>query len=124
MSSRIILILGAGPNIGLQAAQKFAQQGYKVAIAGRSVKPEVAKHADLSVQADFSVPSSVNGVFEEVKAKLGVPGVVVYNGMSYYSTHSSILSPPLCFRRRNSRGDNRTGADTIHSRIRRPIHAL
>ncbi len=86
MSSRIILILGAGPNIGLHVAQKFAQNGFKVAIAGRSIKPEVSKNADLSIKADFSTPASVKPIFEEVKSKLGLPNVVIYNGLSLFSS--------------------------------------
>ena len=43
---------------------------------------ELTKAADLSLQADFTDPKSIKAIFDEVKQKLGVPNVVVYNGSS------------------------------------------
>jgi NAD(P)-dependent dehydrogenase (short-subunit alcohol dehydrogenase family) len=79
-TSPIILILGAGENVGFHVASSFAKNGYKVAVASRSEKSAVDA-ADLYVKADFSDPESIKGVFEQVKEKLGAPSVVVYNGM-------------------------------------------
>lgn len=80
--SKIILILGAGPNIGLNIARVFSSKGsYKTVIVSRNPKEEVIKGSDLSLQADFTNPNSIKGIFDEVKEKFGVPNVVVYNGM-------------------------------------------
>jgi hypothetical protein len=78
-SSKVLLILGAGPRIGKSIADFFSSKGYKVAVAGRTLS-SFESSSTLLVKADFTDPSSIKGVFEKVKEKLGVPGVVVYNG--------------------------------------------
>jgi NAD(P)-dependent dehydrogenase (short-subunit alcohol dehydrogenase family) len=83
MSSQIVLILGAGANVGKSLIQKFSSKGFKVAIASRTLKPEVAKLADSSVKADFSNPSSIKSIFEKVKSEVGTPNVVIYNGETF-----------------------------------------
>jgi NAD(P)-dependent dehydrogenase (short-subunit alcohol dehydrogenase family) len=79
----ILLILGAGPNIGASLSRSFASKGYKIATTSRrgGLEESNTNSADhLSIKADLSDPSSVAGVFEKVKQKWGVPSVVVYNG--------------------------------------------
>lgn len=79
MAPPVILLLGAGANIGHGIAQKFSSSGYKVAIASRSGKS--AQGTDhLSVKADLTQPQSVKSVFDTVKLELGIPRVVVYIG--------------------------------------------
>lgn len=85
MASKIVLILGAGPNIGKALIQKFSSNGFKVAIASRTIHPEVAAAADSSAKADFADPSSIKSIFENVTSELGVPNVVIYNGLSFFS---------------------------------------
>ena len=77
MSSPVALILGAGKNIGASVAEKFASNGYKVAIASRQ-KGDASKYTAL--QADLSDVSSVKSVFDETRKSLGEPSVVIYNG--------------------------------------------
>lgn len=79
-TSPIILILGSGPNIGHHVARAFAAKGYKVALASRSLKEEGSNAEQVHISADLSDPHSVEGIFSKVKASLGVPSVVVYNG--------------------------------------------
>jgi NAD(P)-dependent dehydrogenase (short-subunit alcohol dehydrogenase family) len=86
MSTPVILILGAGANIGAAVARKFCQEGYKIATAARSVHKDIADVSDLTVKADFNDPSSIEGVFEEVNTKLGPPNVVVYNAAGAKAT--------------------------------------
>ena len=77
--SPVILILGSGPNIGQHVARTFKAKGYKVALASRS--PKENSNADqVSIASDLSDPQAVVEVFEKVKASLGPPSVVVYNG--------------------------------------------
>jgi NAD(P)-dependent dehydrogenase (short-subunit alcohol dehydrogenase family) len=78
----IILILGAGPNVGLSLATHFSKNGFKTAIVSRNPSAELSAAADLTLKADFQDPKSIKGFFEEVREKLGVPNVVVYNGPS------------------------------------------
>jgi NAD(P)-dependent dehydrogenase (short-subunit alcohol dehydrogenase family) len=78
--SSVLLILGAGANVGAHVARLFRKEGFKVAIAARSVNSQADDTSDLAVKADFSDPTSIKSVFTEVKGKLGIPNVVVYNG--------------------------------------------
>ena len=74
----VLLILGAGTNVGAGVAKAFAAKGYKVATTSRSQK---GKEQDvLHIQSDLSNPSSVATVFAKVREAIGPPSVVVYNG--------------------------------------------
>ncbi|KAH6671353.1 hypothetical protein B0J14DRAFT_640318 [Halenospora varia] len=79
---KVALILGAGLNVGLSVAKEFGKNGYKVALVARNPSEELSKVADLVIKADFSDPSSLSGVFAEVKSKLGVPKFVAYNAFT------------------------------------------
>ena len=78
--SPVILILGSGPNVGHHVARAFAAKGYKVALASRKAKEEDNTNDQVNIANDLSDPDSVVGVFSKVKALLGLPSVVVYNG--------------------------------------------
>ncbi|RFU32888.1 hypothetical protein B7463_g3459, partial [Scytalidium lignicola] len=77
-----ILILGAGPRIGLSLAEKFKSEGYTVVLASRNPDIELAKakgYETVSVNA-----GDINGVreaFKKVSSLHGIPNVVVYNAM-------------------------------------------
>ena len=79
MSARILLVLGAGNNVGLHTAAAFEKQGYRVAVVSRSISahdyPEY-----LTINADFADPEAIRGVFDQVRTQLGEPNVVLYNG--------------------------------------------
>jgi NAD(P)-dependent dehydrogenase (short-subunit alcohol dehydrogenase family) len=79
-SSRVVFVLGAGPNVGSKVAERFTSAGYKVAVASRSGKTVPSSTAALSIATDLTDPEKVNSTFEEVRKKLGEPSVVVYNG--------------------------------------------
>lgn len=81
MSSPVVLILGAGANVGLSVSKKFAAEGWKVAAVARTIKDDIKANSALTLSADFADPESITRVFDEVEAKLGTPNVVVYNGM-------------------------------------------
>jgi NAD(P)-dependent dehydrogenase (short-subunit alcohol dehydrogenase family) len=80
-TSPVVLILGAGSNIGHHVTRAFASKGYRVALAARKLK-ETDNTTDLiNITSDFSDPKAVVGVFDKVKSSLGVPpSVVIYNG--------------------------------------------
>lgn len=89
----VILILGSGPNIGHQVARAFAAKGYKIALASRKLKEEESTTDQMNISSDLSDPDSVVGVFSKVKASLGLPGVVIYNGensLLYYRDSTGI----------------------------------
>lgn len=79
-SPKVIIIFGAGANVGLATARKFAEEGYKVAAVSRNPSEELKQIASLILPADLKDPSQVEAVFDKVTQQLGVPDVVVYNG--------------------------------------------
>lgn len=79
-ASPVLLILGSGANVGQSVARAFAAKGYKVALASRSIKEEDGTKNQVNISSDFSDPDSIVRVFSKVKASLGLPSVVVYNG--------------------------------------------
>lgn len=111
--SPVILILGAGPNIGQSVAQTFASKGYKVALAARSVKEADSTTNQLNIRSDFANSDDVVNAFTKVKKALGVPSVVVYNGKSHFSNgRNPMLTDDLQPARRHS------PLPTIHSPYR------
>ncbi|KAF3069993.1 hypothetical protein CFAM422_006740 [Trichoderma lentiforme] len=79
MSSKVVLILGYGQRIGAAVARAFASRGYKVAVVCRSDKLADTPDDYLSIKADLSNAYNVEDVFTQVRSKLGIPSVVVYN---------------------------------------------
>ncbi|KAL1893611.1 hypothetical protein Sste5346_006442 [Sporothrix stenoceras] len=80
MPAPVALILGAGANVGQAVARAFAAKGYKIALVARSLPKETSSPADyLHIRGDLADPSSVAGIFAQVKKELGLPNVVVYN---------------------------------------------
>ncbi|KAK7430750.1 hypothetical protein QQZ08_002794 [Neonectria magnoliae] len=76
----IVLILGAGSNIGQSVARAFAAKGYKTALVARRLKEADSTADQLNIPADLSDPDAVIGVFSKVKTVLGDhPSVVVHN---------------------------------------------
>ncbi|KAK9311561.1 hypothetical protein V1524DRAFT_387548 [Lipomyces starkeyi] len=76
----IVLILGAGPRIGASVAEKFASNGYAVAVASRSGTGTKTAKGFLSLKADFTKPDSIPALFDAVKTEFHAsPRVFVYN---------------------------------------------
>ncbi len=76
----VILILGAGPRLGMAIASRFASNGYKVALAARSISDGISPEGFLNIKTDLSDPTSVPIVFKTVEKFFGLPNIVVYNG--------------------------------------------
>jgi len=84
-STRVVLILGAGPRIGTSVATKFVNSGYKVAVVSRKGTSTV--HGALALTADLTAPDSIPALFEAVKTEFhAAPSVVIYN--------AAALTPP------------------------------
>ena len=82
-TTKVILILGAGPNIGESIASKFIEGGYKVAVAARSLPNHLSADGRLlKIKVDLIDPTSVPNVFKVTLDHLGPPNVVIYNGTS------------------------------------------
>jgi NAD(P)-dependent dehydrogenase (short-subunit alcohol dehydrogenase family) len=79
-TSPVILILGAGSNIGQNVARAFVSKGYKVALAARSLREEDNTADQINIPGDLSDLDFVASIFAKVKTLLGLPSVVIYNG--------------------------------------------
>ncbi|KAK8094420.1 short-chain dehydrogenase [Apiospora hydei] len=80
-----VLIIGAGPGIGLSTARAFQHAGYSVAIASRTRQQK----ADPSMRHfvfDAAKPDTVKTLFAEVTAAIGPPKVVIYNVAQRFAT--------------------------------------
>ncbi|KAK0853889.1 hypothetical protein LTS02_011786 [Friedmanniomyces endolithicus] len=97
MTQKILLFLGAGPNVGAATLALFKQQGYKIASAARSVRPEIKASSDVCLTADFSNPEVMKDVFEKVRRSVGTPNIVIYNPYvwSRGSDQGNPLSPSV-----------------------------
>lgn len=96
-SKPVVLILGAGPRVGLSVAKKFANSGYNVALASRSGSGARNDQGYLSLKADFTKPDTVPGLFAAVKSEFqSAPSVVVYNAAALTAppNQDSVLSVP------------------------------
>ena len=81
MAIPIIFILGVGPGIGSQVAKQFAENGYKVAAAARSLETQRVDDTRLDIRLDLTQPHTVLGAFRKVEEEFGdPPSVGVYNG--------------------------------------------
>lgn len=78
--SPVILILGAGANIGQAVARNFASRDFKVALVARSLSEADSTDDQLNIKSDLSNSDDVVGAFEKVQKVFGIPSVVVYNG--------------------------------------------
>jgi NAD(P)-dependent dehydrogenase (short-subunit alcohol dehydrogenase family) len=99
MATRTVLILGSGPRIGDALSEKFAAEGYKVALVSRKGTDSINEKGYLSLQADFANtdPSLLSSIFEKVKSEFNAaPSVVVYNAGSITPPpdENSVLSIP------------------------------
>jgi NAD(P)-dependent dehydrogenase (short-subunit alcohol dehydrogenase family) len=78
--SPVVLILGAGPNIGQALVRTFASKGYKVALAARSLKEADSTDNQLNISSDFSKTDDVVNAFTKVKnVRVGTHGRLWYD---------------------------------------------
>ncbi|RMZ77280.1 hypothetical protein DV737_g4466, partial [Chaetothyriales sp. CBS 132003] len=84
--SPVVLILGAGPNIGQAVTRTFASRGYKVGLAARSLKEADSTENQLNIPSDFSKTDDVVDAFTKVKKAFGIPSVVIYNVSAVHFT--------------------------------------
>ncbi len=89
-----VLILGAGPRVGLGIAKKFQSEGYKVALGSRCPNAMMLESQGfLPIIVDTSKTENIEAAFAEVRRRFGVaPNVVVYNGKVF----PVLTVPPKC----------------------------
>jgi short-subunit dehydrogenase len=86
---RHLLLVGAGPGLGLAVARRFAVGGYRVTLVARSTDSLGALAASLadtgaeigSVAADASDPDGLGARLTELYREKDAPGVIIYNAV-------------------------------------------
>jgi short-subunit dehydrogenase len=84
-----LMLVGAGPGLGLAIARRFAAGGYRLTLVARSAErlTELARSLDDTsaeiniVEADASSPEDLRARIAEVYREQGAPGVVIYNAV-------------------------------------------
>jgi short-subunit dehydrogenase len=86
---RHLLLLGAGPGLGMAVARRFAAGGYRVTLVARSsdgLRDLADSLADTgarvdTVAADASDPEGLGARMAELYNEQGAPGVIIYNAV-------------------------------------------
>jgi short-subunit dehydrogenase len=86
---RHLLLVGAGPGLGVAVARRFASGGYRVTLVARStdgLRDLVDGLADTGAQidtmaADASDPEGLRARMAELYSVPGAPGVIIYNAV-------------------------------------------
>jgi short-subunit dehydrogenase len=89
IDNRHLLLVGAGPGLGMAVARRFADGGYRVTLVARSVDGlgQLADSlADTGVQvdtvaADASDPQGLGARLAELYKEQGAPGLIIYNAV-------------------------------------------
>ena len=89
VDGRHLLLVGAGPGLGMAVARRFGVGGYRVTLVARSpdrLRGLAATLADTgatinTIAADASDPDGLGARMRELYATDGAPGVIVYNAV-------------------------------------------
>lgn len=89
VNARHLLLVGAGPGLGLAIARRFATAGYHITLIARSTDGLDNLTSNLSdtgadidtLTADASDPNSLGDRVTDLYSRQGAPGVIVYNAV-------------------------------------------
>jgi len=89
IDNRHLLLVGAGPGLGIAVARRFADGGYRVTLVARSTDGLADLAATLAdtdtrietVSADASDPEGLRARMAEIYNEEGAPGLVIYNAV-------------------------------------------
>lgn len=98
----VLVVVAAGPGLGLAVARRFAREGWSVGLVARSpltlseLAAVVRRTADVPVAtavADAGDEAALRSALGALAADLGDPGVLVYNGSAYVEGSALSLAP-------------------------------
>ncbi|HWF16995.1 MAG TPA: SDR family NAD(P)-dependent oxidoreductase [Acidimicrobiales bacterium] len=89
IDNRRLLLVGAGPGLGMAVARRFADEGYRVTLVARStdgLRDLAASLADTGAQidtiaADASDSEGLRARMADLYNEQGAPGLIIYNAV-------------------------------------------
>ncbi|MFB9990490.1 SDR family NAD(P)-dependent oxidoreductase [Deinococcus oregonensis] len=101
MNQGVYVVVGAGPGIGLSTAERFAQEGFPVALLARSADKLKGDQARLQAQGrlveifpvDAGDPAGLRAALQAVEAQLGSIQVLHYNAVGVHFGSAQALTP-------------------------------
>lgn len=94
MSKPVCVVIGIGPKNGRAFAQRFAAEGYAVALLSRSTDYASGLAAELGGKAyacDVTDPAAIERAFSQVREDLGDVEVLLYNaGSGQFGTFDDV----------------------------------
>ena len=89
VDNRHLLLIGAGPGLGMAVARRFADGGYRVTLVARNTNGLRDLAAGLSdtgaqidtIAADASDPAALGARMAELYSEGGAPGLIIYNAV-------------------------------------------
>jgi short-subunit dehydrogenase len=89
IDNRRLLLVGAGPGLGMAVARRFANGGYRLTLVARSTDGLAALSDGLAdtgaqmdtVSADASDPEALGARIAELYKEQGAPGLIIYNAV-------------------------------------------
>jgi NAD(P)-dependent dehydrogenase (short-subunit alcohol dehydrogenase family) len=99
MSKPVCVITGVGPGNGTALANKFANEGYAVALLARNeshIKPLASQLTDAKAyRCDVTQEEAVKTVFRQIRDELGPVSVLIYNAGSGYFKNIDETTPAM-----------------------------
>lgn len=99
MSKPVCVIAGVGPGNGAAFAQKFAAEGYAVALLARNQAPLQALATQITdakaYTCDVTKEDAVKTVFGQIRDELGPVSVLVYNAGSGHFKNVDETTPAM-----------------------------
>ncbi len=101
MNQGVYVVVGAGPGIGLATAERFAREGFTVALLARSAKKLEGYQASLMTQGrsveafpvDAGDAFGLQTVLQTVRSQLGPITVLHYNAVGVHFGSAEVLTP-------------------------------
>lgn len=102
MTPEVLVVVAAGPGLGRAVALRFAREGAAVGLVARSTDRLADLVAEISdagaasvatAAADVGDEGALRGALAALRAELGDPTVLVYNGSAYVEGAVSALRP-------------------------------
>lgn len=98
-AQRTLVVVAAGPGLGLAVARRFAREGWSVGLLGRTLQTVEQLAADVraagaaavaTAAADVADEEALRAALRALAAEVGDPDVAVFNGSAY--VEGSVLS--------------------------------